>query len=103
MLDKRVKFLLPDNLKCKQPEDEDECVKVCGCDIIDCENEDVGEEELNKFHLEFTADIETIVELNHTETFTDENDIKKRKRKLSIDDYLNYSSDNYKENTLRKF
>ena len=40
---------------------------------------------------------------NEKEEENDENDIKKRKRKLSIDDYLNYSSDNYKENTLRKF
>ena len=77
MLDKRVKFLLPDNLKCKQLEDEDKCYKVSDYDNIECENEDVCEVELNKFHVEFTADIETRVELNHIETFTNENDIKK--------------------------
>lgn len=76
MLNNRVKFLLPDNLKYKYPEDE--CVKVCGYDNIDCENEEVGEEEqITKFYAEFTANIETIVKLNHIETFTDENDIKK--------------------------
>lgn len=77
MLNKRVKFLLPDNLKCKQSKDEH---YGDGDGAFGYENEEVGdveEEKLTKFHTEFTADIETIVELNHTETFTDENDIKK--------------------------
>ena len=78
MLNNRVKFLLSDNLKYKLSEDEDKCYKVSDYDNIDCENEDVGEEDLPaKFHAEFTADIETMVELNHIETFTNENDIKK--------------------------
>lgn len=73
MLNKRVKFLLPDNLKCKQPEDE-----YYG-EGKEFEEEDGDELELisNEFHVEFTADIETLVKLNHIETFTDENDIKK--------------------------
>lgn len=75
MLNNRVKFLLPDNLKYKQSEDEyyfegkpDEC---------DCEDED-DDIESHKFHEEFMADIETLVELNHIETFTDKNDIKNK-------------------------
>ena len=79
MLDKRVKFLLPDNLKCKQPEDE--YYGEGEGDVKGGEIEEVGDKEepiSNKFHAEFTADIETCVELNHLETFTDENDIKNK-------------------------
>lgn len=79
MLNKRVKFLLPDNLKCKQSEDE--YYGEGEGDVKGCEIEEVGEEEpliSNKNHAEFTADIETCVELNHIETFTDENDIKNK-------------------------
>lgn len=77
MLNRRVKFLLPDNLKYKQSEDEyygDAVVKGF-------ENEEDAEEETlisNEFHAEFTADIETYIELNHIETFTNENDIKNK-------------------------
>ena len=73
MLNNRVKFLLPDNLKCKQSEEIKGEAVVCGdVDEGDCEIE------YDKFHAEFTADIETLVELNHIETFTDENDIKNK-------------------------
>lgn len=72
MLSNRVKFLLPDNLKCKQSEDE----HYFEGKPIECEDKETGDIELHVFRAEFTADIETHVELNHIETFTDENDIK---------------------------
>lgn len=72
MLSNRVKFLLPYNLKYKQSEDEHyfEGTSV-ESEVGDCEIE------LPKFYAKFMADIEILVELNHIETFTDENDIKK--------------------------
>jgi len=73
MLNKRVKFLLPDNLKHKQSEE----IEGVGFVYSDADEGDC-EIEYDKFHAEFTADIETLVELNHIETFTDENDIKNK-------------------------
>ena len=74
MLDKRIKFTLPDNLKVERPNPDPVPVNCV-------EDEDTGEDENevepNEFNAEFIGNIETYVDLNHLETFTDENDIKK--------------------------
>ena len=74
MLNNRVKFSLPEDLKLsKYPyEDEDDCK----CLELEEETECADEQEIESkdFIAEFTGDIETYVKVNHLETFISEDD-----------------------------
>ena len=69
MLNNRVKFSLPEDLKLSKYPDEDE--DDCKCLELEEETECADEQEIESkdFIAEFTGDIETYVKVNHLETW----------------------------------
>jgi len=74
MLNNRVKFSLPEDLKLSKYPDEDE--DDCKCLEPEEETECADEQEIESkdFNAEFTGDIETYVKVNHLETFISKDD-----------------------------